>query len=100
LPNLKRVRIDGSYKGPAKPMLARQVAGNLLGKITQNNEDMNSQRLVPWVAQGGSLVECYPAEGVQLGNILDFSLAAQEVRKAAGLTAATVALEAITTQGW
>jgi predicted acylesterase/phospholipase RssA len=99
LPDLSPVTLDATFgKGP--DLLARQVAMNTLGKITQMNESLNDARLVPWVAGGGQLVECYPAEDVEMGSILDFSDAAQVPRVQAGHAAAALALGQARTFGW
>jgi predicted acylesterase/phospholipase RssA len=99
LPDLAPVLLDDKF--PVGPqLLARQVAGNTLGKITQMNEALNDARLVPWVADGGQLVECYPAEDAPMGSILDFSDEAQAPRVAAGRTAALQALAKAQLLGW
>jgi predicted acylesterase/phospholipase RssA len=90
-----------SKDDPSKPKLkARAVVAGTVGALTQMNEQIAAERLAAWQAQGGRLVEAYPAQDAQMGSILDFSEAAQGPRIEAGKAAGALALKQIEALGW
>jgi predicted acylesterase/phospholipase RssA len=99
IPDFAPVTLDDSTPEP-QGVNAREIAFSLFNNMTNRNESIEEERLKLFVSGGGQLVEAYPAQGSDLGSILDFSSAAQVPRVAAGHAAGLLALEQAKSLGW